>query len=49
MCSHTWKKVNSVWVCVKCGLTKTFDGKMVFDRELPNRIYNKEKKGKNKR
>ena len=44
MCGHQWKKVNDVYVCIKCGLTKTYDGKIIFDRKLPNNT----KKGKRK-
>ena len=37
MCPHTaWKKVNDVYVCMRCGLTKTYDGRVLFDRKLPN-------------
>lgn len=44
MCSHcNKKKVNSVWVCLNCGLTITEDGKVIFDRQLPN--YRKKRRG----
>lgn len=36
MCNHTYKKINDVWVCIKCGLTRTITGKIIFDRKLPN-------------
>lgn len=37
MCNHSnRKKVNSVWVCLKCGLTVTEDGKVILDKQLPN-------------
>ena len=39
MCNHLWKIVNDVRVCVRCGLTASrFDGKIIFDRKLPNRL-----------
>ena len=31
MCSHKWREINDVRVCIKCGLTITFDGKIIFD------------------
>lgn len=36
MCNHNWLKINDVDVCSKCGITKTYDGKILFDRKLPN-------------
>lgn len=36
MCNHIWKKVNAVRVCVNCGLTILPNGKLYFDRHLPN-------------
>ena len=45
-CGHNWQKVNDCYVCVKCGLTRTLDGKMIFDRKIAN--Y-KPKKRKNKK
>ena len=36
MCGHVWNKIGGVQVCVKCGLTRTADGKILFDRKLPN-------------
>ena len=38
VCNHVWKKVNDVHVCVKCGLTRTYDGKILFDRKLANKV-----------
>jgi hypothetical protein len=35
-CGHQWRKFNDVEVCVRCGLTRTYDGKILFDRRLPN-------------
>lgn len=45
MCSHQWQKVNDVLVCIRCGLTRTTDGKIIFDRKLPN--YKPKKRRKN--
>ena len=43
MCNHSnTKKINNVRVCLKCGLTITDDGKVLFDRKLPN--YKSKKK-----
>lgn len=37
MCNHIWKTVNDVRVCQRCGLTvRKTDGKIMFDRKLPN-------------
>lgn len=36
MCGHQWQKVNDVWVCMRCGLTRTYDGKIMFDRKIVN-------------
>lgn len=36
MCNHQWKKINDIKVCTRCGLTITYDGKIMFDRKLPN-------------
>ena len=37
VCAHTcWKKVNDVHVCPRCGLTKTHDGKIFFDKKIVN-------------
>ena len=46
MCNHSWQKINDVCVCLKCGISKTFDGKVLFDRPLPGAI---KKRGKKKR
>ena len=45
MCPHIWKKVNDVSVCVRCGLTRTYDGRILFDRKIMNH-NNKPKKRK---
>lgn len=44
MCHHQWQKTNDICVCTKCGLTKTYDGKILFDRRLPN--VKRKKRGK---
>jgi hypothetical protein len=36
MCSHNWKKVNDVSVCIRCGMTRTHDGKIMFDKKIVN-------------
>lgn len=46
MCPHDWRQINDVTVCVRCGMTRTKDGKVFFDRKLPN--Y-KAKRGKKKK
>lgn len=46
MCSHNWRKINDVSVCLRCGITRTNDGKIIFDRKLPNCRVKKTKKGK---
>ena len=35
MCSHSWIRINDVNVCARCGVTRTYDGKILFDRNLP--------------
>jgi hypothetical protein len=45
-CNHVWKRVRDVSVCLKCGLTITYDGKFLFDRKLPNYRPNKKYKRK---
>lgn len=44
MCPHVWQKVNDVCVCVRCGLTKTHDGKILFDKKIVNYKSKKKKK-----
>lgn len=34
MCSHCWKKVNDIKVCINCGLTVTYDNKILFDKPI---------------
>ena len=36
MCPHNWRKINDVFVCLRCGLTRTVDGKILFDRKIVN-------------
>lgn len=33
MCSHHWKKVNDAYVCIKCGITRTLDGKYIYEKK----------------
>lgn len=44
MCGHDFIKINDVSVCRKCGLTRTYDGRIFFDKMLPNRKHPKQKK-----
>ena len=34
MCKHEFIKINDVKACTKCGLTVTYDGKMMIDRDF---------------
>ena len=43
MCGHQWLKYNDVSVCIRCGLTRTKDGKILFDRRFPG--YKGKRKG----
>lgn len=36
MCNHEWVAINDVKVCKRCGLTRTHDGKILFDRRFAN-------------
>ena len=36
MCKHKFIKFNDVSVCKLCGLTFSFDGKVMFDRQFAN-------------
>jgi hypothetical protein len=47
MCNHTYVKVYELIVCTKCGMTLLSNGKVFFDRKLPN--YKRKKKGKGKK
>ena len=47
MCNHIWKTVNDVRVCQRCGLTvRRFDGKVMFDKKLPDTLNRKRGKAK---
>lgn len=46
MCNHVNRvKINDVCVCLKCGLTVTTDGKVMFDKKLVN-YKSKKRRGK---
>lgn len=34
MCKHEWRKANDAKVCVKCGLTATYDGCLFYDKKI---------------
>lgn len=36
ICRHEFIKVNEVIVCKRCGLTRTEDGKIMFDKKIVN-------------
>lgn len=46
MCSHEWKKVNEIFVCMRCGLTRTPNGNLLFDKGIVN--YKPKKRMKHK-
>lgn len=47
MCRHTnTQKINGVRVCLKCGLTLTKDGKVLFDKGIVNYKPKRKKGGK---
>lgn len=46
MCSHQWRRVNDCFVCMRCGITRTHDGKIIFDRAIVNYKPKKHKGGK---
>lgn len=48
MCPHNWIKVDEVTVCTRCGLTRLADGRILFDRKLPNYKQKPKRKGKKK-
>lgn len=48
MCKHDIKQVNNVRVCVKCGLTRTPDGRIMFDKKIVNFKYNRKGTGNGK-
>lgn len=35
-CSHSWQKINDVFICTRCGFTRLPRGNVLFDRHLPN-------------
>jgi hypothetical protein len=45
MCAHEWRKVNDVWVCVRCGLTRISDGNILFDKPFVNYKSKRKRKG----
>lgn len=47
MCNHEMQKINDVKVCMKCGMTITPDGKILFDRKIAS--YKSKKKKDKKR
>lgn len=49
LCSHEWLKVNDVWVCLRCGITRLPEGDVMFDRRLPNYKPKKKKARKKKK
>ena len=45
MCNHIWKMVNDVRICLRCGITiNRFDGKVIFDRKLSDKLKGDKKK-----
>ena len=46
-CSHSWKTINDIKVCINCGLTRTYDGKLLFDKKIIN--YKRKRVKKNER
>lgn len=44
MCNHEWRKINDVKVCMRCGMTRTLDGKILFDKKIVNYKPKKRKK-----
>lgn len=47
MCKHDWIKINDVIACKRCGLTRTYDGKYIFDRRLVSVGKTKKRRKKN--
>lgn len=43
MCSHDFRKINDIKVCVRCGLTMPQDGRPFFDKKIV--AYYQRKKG----
>lgn len=48
-CPHSWQKINDVQVCMRCGLTRTHDGKFLFDRKIVNYKRKRVKRSANKK
>lgn len=47
MCNHSnTVRINDVRVCLRCGMTLTLDGKVIFDRKIANYKSKKRKKRK---
>lgn len=46
MCFHNFKKTNDIKVCVKCGLTITYDGRLFYDKALIKYINTKKRRCK---
>ena len=45
MCPHTnTRKINDVKVCLNCGMTILPNGKVFFDKKIPNYKQKKRKK-----
>lgn len=36
MCGHQWKRVNDVQICLRCGITRIYNGHVLFDRKIIN-------------
>lgn len=45
MCAHEWKKVNDIWVCMRCGLTRTETGHIQYDKPIVNYKRRRKRKG----
>lgn len=44
MCKHKKVLINNIYVCVKCGLMVSREGKFIgFDRKLPDYLRNRKK------
>nr|DAY61042.1 MAG TPA: hypothetical protein [Caudoviricetes sp.] len=48
MCHHQWVKIHDVCVCKNCGLTRTYDGKVLFDRGVMGSITKRQKRVRRK-
>lgn len=47
MCPHQWRRINDVFVCMRCGITR-IEGtkKIIFDRKITNYKPKGKKRGK---